>query len=346
MYKKQTKIFKRFFKHIVATTIGTYLEFSGPSILKKSLTIFIYHDVTNTPSEFSRMYNLYVNPNVFDYQIGYIKKTFNVITPKSLIDGNIPPNAALITFDDGLKNVFTQAYSILKKHNVPAIVFLNMEPINEGTAFWAGLITYLCEKRSDFCNYLYANLTKDKIKTPLFLSCSRELVLSFLQDNNLDLNHEIKRFIGDFATPDDLNMVASENILFFGNHLYNHDVALLLSDTELIDSYRKNDTALSKYPNSCKLFAFPFGQQFTCFEKRQISLICQEGAKKVFSSHPIPNNDVSMYYLHRIELTNFNNTSQKIWYQIFYKNMRTTVNKLIKPVNQKQLVDKEVSYNQ
>ena len=45
---------------------------------KNRLTIFCYHDVSNNPSEFSHSHDLNVPPSIFEYQIGYINKKFNV----------------------------------------------------------------------------------------------------------------------------------------------------------------------------------------------------------------------------------------------------------------------------
>ena len=64
----------------------------------------------------------------------YLAKWFNVISLKDLIewlDGrkNLPPFAALITFDDGYLDNYLSAYPILRQHNFPALIFLTTEHI-------------------------------------------------------------------------------------------------------------------------------------------------------------------------------------------------------------------------
>ena len=91
---------------------------------------------------------------------------------------------------------------------------------------------------------------------------------------------------------------------------------------ELLKSYFKNDEELKKYPNSRNMFAFPFGQPDSCFSNRQIELIIENGAKKVFSAYPVINSDISAPYLHRIPLDTHNNTKSRIWFNILRRSFK------------------------
>ena len=70
------------------------------------------------------------------------------------------------------------------------------------------------------------------------------------------------------------------------------------------------------------MFAFPFGQPGTCFSERQIELLIENGAKKVFSSYPVLNSDVTTQYLHRIPLHSLINTNSRIWFKILWKSLK------------------------
>ena len=146
----------RFLKSIAKSLVGGLFRPSGSYFTKNRLTIFCYHDVSENPSEFSDKHNLNVPPNIFEYQINFIKKNFNVISPDELLDDRIPEYAALITFDDGYKSYFTSAIPILKKYNLPSLIFLNMAPV-KGEVFLSGLVTYLCDKSSEFSDYVISN---------------------------------------------------------------------------------------------------------------------------------------------------------------------------------------------
>ena len=293
----------------------------GNYFTKNRLTIFCYHDISDNPSKFSYKHNLNVPPNIFDYQVDFINRNFNVISPDDLLANKIPKHAALITFDDGFKSYFEIAVPILEKYNLPSIIFLNMAPI-KGEIFWAGLITYLSETSPDFSQHIATKIEVNLKEKPLFLYCSRKIVNFFLRTKNKTYKNEVNGYVGNFATENDLQSVSTNNLVYFGNHLYNHDVPLLLSDTELLESFSKNEDELRKYPNFRSLFAFPFGQPDTCFSKRQVKLLLNDGAKKVFSAYPIINSDVSSLYLHRIPMHSFNNTKARIWFNLLQRNFK------------------------
>ena len=182
-------------RQFIISLCGSYFNFVNDSLLKDSLTVFVYHDVSEHPSEFSHRYDLNVTPERFNYQIEFIKSKFNMISPDDLLSHRIPPRAALITFDDGFRSYFKNAIPILERHNVPSIIFLNMEPI-EGGMFWAGLITYLIEKKEDFKKYLNSSLLEGTSKKPLVLYSSRKIVNSYLGKTGKSFEKEVSVFVG------------------------------------------------------------------------------------------------------------------------------------------------------
>src|SRR5688572_15742742 len=101
------------------------------------------------PSEFHAGFNLNVPPAVFEDHARFIARNFNTIGPHELLSGDYDTPAALVTFDDGTRGIFEHALPILERHNIPAVVFLNMGPVT-GDIFWAGLVAYLCAQRPDF----------------------------------------------------------------------------------------------------------------------------------------------------------------------------------------------------
>lgn len=291
----------------------------------------MYHDISDEPSEFSESHGLNVPPTLFEYQIRFIKNQFNVISPDDLLESRIPPKAALITFDDGLRSFFTNAIPILEKHQVPCIIFLNLGPI-KGEVFWAGLITYLCEKRPDFVQYLNNQISPNSPNRPLFLSCSKEIVNSYLEQVGDNFGEQVSEFVGPFAKEEDMEEASQKDSIFYGNHLFNHYVLLLMSDDELMESFAKNIDELKKYPNYRNMFSLPFGQPGSCFSERQVDLLFKNGAKKIFRSSATINYDTTASYLDRIALTSYHNSSEKIWFGIFQRSFRNRfdfINKII-----------------
>lgn len=284
--------------------------------LDRALVVICYHDVSDAPSEFSRLYDLNVTPDVFDYQIRFMKKNFNIISPEDLIKGDIPRRAALITFDDGFKTYFTNAVPILTRYDVPSAIFLNMAPI-AGDVFWPGLVSYLYEKKPDFQDFLKRRgspvVPADKL---LFSSCTPDIVDEYVNTAGLP-DSQVKEFIGHFADEDDLSQASLNRLVFYGNHLYAHEAAINLSDQALWQSFSKNELLLKKYSNYCRAFSFPFGQPETYYLSGQVDFLLSQGVKAIFDSCGMINFEHKNCFS-RIPLTSFHSSALKMLFGIHH----------------------------
>jgi len=134
-----------------------------------------------------------------------------------------------------------------------------------------------------------------------------------------DMDEEVSNYVGRFATEKELAEASTNSFVYYGNHLFDHDVPLLLSDEELVSSYLRNREELKKYANYRDMFSFPFGQPGTCFSNKQADLLIKNGVKKVFSTSGKMNSDVGSTYLNRLSLSTSSVTKEKIWLKIFYQ---------------------------
>ncbi len=122
---------------------------AGRSLWAKSLTVVNYHRIDNPHRKDFDSFkpNVSATPDDFNEQMDYLVKWFNVISLKDLIewlDGrkNLPPFAALITFDDGYLDNYLSAYPILRQHNFPALIFLTTEHIGTDAPFYWDMAAY------------------------------------------------------------------------------------------------------------------------------------------------------------------------------------------------------------
>ncbi len=99
------------------------------------LTIVMYHYVRQLKhSMFPDIKGL--ETDLFKEQVAYIKKHYHVISAYELMDAIesgscLPPNALLLTFDDGYIDHFTEVFPVLKKEKLPGCFFPPVEPILE-----------------------------------------------------------------------------------------------------------------------------------------------------------------------------------------------------------------------
>jgi len=270
-------------------------------MMKDATVIFLYHEVSDTPSRFHKECDLNVNPQRFEKQIQAIKKNFNLLTPLQLLANDYKRPAALITFDDGASGYFENALPILQRHNCPSLIFLNMAPI-EGDIFYSGLITYLCNHSDSFKTFLEKH--HPNLPDPYTLHLVPKSVDNFLQSNNAqEILSQAQQYYGRFATPSHLNKCKDDRLVYFGNHLYRHHNCVNCTDEELIDLYDKNRKALSAYSNSIEFFSYPFGQKDLCYNEKTNTILNRLKAKAIFAAEA-DSFKPSGNFFHRLALNN------------------------------------------
>jgi peptidoglycan/xylan/chitin deacetylase (PgdA/CDA1 family) len=90
----------------------------------------IYYHKIDLPQPGSKVRGGYTPPARFARQMAYLKKHgFVFYTASELVEhfrerGEFPPNAVTVTFDDGWKDNYTNAFPILRRFQIKATVFL------------------------------------------------------------------------------------------------------------------------------------------------------------------------------------------------------------------------------
>ncbi|MCK9373825.1 MAG: poly-beta-1,6-N-acetyl-D-glucosamine N-deacetylase PgaB [Sulfuricurvum sp.] len=91
-------------------------------------TVLSYHEIADKSETLDTSYA--VSPSNFEQQIRWlIESGYHFITVDDIlkyrkIGKALPDKAVLITFDDGYRSVYTNAYPILKKYRIPAVIAL------------------------------------------------------------------------------------------------------------------------------------------------------------------------------------------------------------------------------
>jgi len=153
MYSSQTETEKlsgsSVKKKLINLAHTTGLIRAGRSIWAKSLTVLNYHRIDDPyRKDFDSFKpNVSATPDDFNHQMDYLAKWFNVISMRDVLqwlDGKkeLPPYAALITFDDGYLDNYTFAYPILRAHHFPGLIFLTTEHIGTDAAFYWDMAAY------------------------------------------------------------------------------------------------------------------------------------------------------------------------------------------------------------
>ena len=103
------------------------------------IPVLAYHKIDD-PTADIKLRGAFTSPKNFARQMSYLKKcNFEFYTASELIDfyrqhGTFPPRAITLTFDDGWKDNYTNAFPIMKKLGIRATIFLVPSCIGEMSA--------------------------------------------------------------------------------------------------------------------------------------------------------------------------------------------------------------------
>jgi peptidoglycan/xylan/chitin deacetylase (PgdA/CDA1 family) len=109
-------------KKILKETVFLFINWFNPAVKNKA-SVLMYHSIGYEGAFFS------VRPEIFEEQIKYIKENgYKVVKISTFFDllktGADLSKILAITFDDGYKDNFLNAFPVLQKYNIPVSIFL------------------------------------------------------------------------------------------------------------------------------------------------------------------------------------------------------------------------------
>lgn len=231
---------------------------------------------------------------------------------------SLPAKAAVITFDDGLKEQFELAWPILQKKGIPAILYVNSSPVespsvtvthkihlirsvtapNRLIEVLSGLLK---EKRivlklpdPALARSVYIYDTEDAARLKYFLNYTlnneqQKLIVnqcfSQLGFNEEQINKDL------YMDKEMITKLAKAGSL--GSHGHSHRPLGLLEKEEALDDFTKSIDKLEEWTgSSIKTFSYPFGFFEAC-SKEVADLACKRGLKFAFTTERAANMDLN-----------------------------------------------------
>ena len=243
-----------------------------------------------------------MNTATFEKQLEYMKSHYSVIGAQQLYDllqekNRFPKKAAMITFDDGYKDNFKNAYPILKKHGIPATMFLTSGPIDRREPFW-------WEEIGCVASRIFAETKKKEIVVDASgrITCRPDgipdLVEQLKDVPNAVRKNMVAKLIDEYSievppslveeqvlTWDEAREMA-EGGIHFGAHTVDHPILAKLAIEEACNQIRESRDCVRKHlGEEVFSFAYPNGkredynQEITAYLKRT-------GFKAAFTTIP------------------------------------------------------------
>ncbi len=115
-----------------------------------TLLVLCYHRITEGVSAggfCDDRYFITLPKGVFSSQIRWLTRHYRVVGLDEVLSGRpLPPRAALITFDDGFRDVAETAFPVLSSFGLPATVFLIGSVIRENKIPWITRLHWLLDR--------------------------------------------------------------------------------------------------------------------------------------------------------------------------------------------------------
>lgn len=252
------------------------LEF--PFIKKRrsgNIQILIYHRVNDDNDPFFPGLPI----NVFRAQMEYLASKFNIVSledaTERLQKENVPENAVVITFDDGYRDNYTNAFPILKDLRIPATIFLATDAIDSRRVLWHDRVfAAFRESRVNVLKGFGSKSEEYRLGTVEEKLWAQGEALNFIrQHDEQERLLLIDLLIEKLKVPDRKEspglMLSWEEVremrndgLCFGSHTISHPVLSKLSPERSREEVEKSKQIIEERLGTCiQTFAYPNGKE-------------------------------------------------------------------------------------
>ncbi|MFH1387042.1 MAG: polysaccharide deacetylase family protein [bacterium] len=129
------------FQKIISGVLYPFCVLLGYIPKDQAITVLMYHKVSSAPPESTEVRYDNVFPGQFADQLKYLHENgYNVVSLDNYLswhsgEKKLPRKSVVITFDDGYKSVYLNAFPILRRYGFPAAIFLTVSGIGENKIF-------------------------------------------------------------------------------------------------------------------------------------------------------------------------------------------------------------------
>jgi peptidoglycan/xylan/chitin deacetylase (PgdA/CDA1 family) len=271
---------------------------------ERRLTILMFHRVTPVPDE---LFPGEVHRESFDLICNWVSHWFSVLpldeAVRRIYDGDLPPRALAITFDDGYADNHDVALPILQRHGLNATFFVATGFLDGGRMWNDTLVESIRRAKVDSLDlrgeFLLANnpgvlslrTTEERRSALQKLIASTKYLAPSARQAQVDRIAEMT----DADLPRDL-MMSSDQVarlhqagMRIGAHTISHPILRGLSDDLAREEICGSRERLAQITGgSIDLFAYPNGKPGSDYGSRDAELVRQLGFLAAFSTSPGP----------------------------------------------------------
>jgi len=305
--------------------------------LFKNQNIFPYYHLVrdNKVDHIEHLYP-FKNCSQFKNDISILTSNYKTINPKDLLENDFNNNGFLFSFDDGLQEIYTVIYPILKRKKISAVFFINPNYVDNNEGLYKHYISIIIEhlKRNNFkknlldeigkiFSFSYNSISDFKNKFKAIKFGERKKIDEVLIFLNIDIKDYLKTKT-PYITKEQIQEMIDDGF-YFGGHTMTHPPLNELSHeeqkTEIINSisWLKNNFGIDY-----SFFSFPFSDK-TVSEKLFNELFEYDSNMIVFGNSGIKK-DIDRRIIQRFSLENPSKQTEK---RIVTENLYKYFNKIL-----------------
>ena len=281
--------------------------------LHKKAVILMYHRVL-TDEEYSRsffMNGIAVRSRTFEKQMNFLTRNFHILSPEELLfhirkGTPFESKSCMVTFDDGWKDNFKNAFPTLIENKIPALIFLSTGFVDSRRRFWQErLIESLCSlrcqsgrdpgkiaetlptmKSEGIAKVIYSDEAAFQEEVLLFTASQKKEKTSRIEEMISLLNQNIEpQKDGNpkdetFLNWQEIGVMAKDGIRF-GSHGVNHQILPQIEKEEVEKEASESKELLeSKLGKEVWAFSYPNGD----YNEEALSAVRKCGYQAAFTT--------------------------------------------------------------
>jgi len=276
---------------------------------RNKLLVLLYHGVSEGLENESIVRDYrekHISKVVFEKQVRYLRKHFNVITLQKAFDylktDSLPLRSVVITFDDGYLDNYTKAFPILTLFGASATIFPVTDFVNKKDFLWVDVLEYIIDTTTAASvelningenHTLFFKTIEDKKRSDAWLRDRLKHIPDRKRHNILDelinrtaVEKDSMKGIQLYASFNwDQMREMSEAGIEFGGHTITHPILSRVEPKELEkevgESKNEMEVELGKAIN---FFAYPNGQS-SDYNEQVIESVKKAGFKAALTTN-------------------------------------------------------------
>lgn len=300
-----------------------------PAAIKKSngIRVIVFHGITeNNPHKFNARF---ITKTHLETLITLLKKYCHLISYADFVTNKLAPSKlnVLISFDDGYKNNFEEAYPLLLKHNVPAVFFVTCCHLNKlpylfndvlDIAPYNGKNKIVINNQNYFktkihSNFRYVNAYNEQLAKKYHFANleTRNSVIDqlFAQDVS-NTYKEHARFL-ELMTEHMLITLSKHQLFTIGAHGKNHLSFTTMNTTALEEEINDSVNYLKKITGKEAIpLAFPYGE----YNQAALNICLKNNIKNIFGTEHLHDKNHKQFITERMQSNPFISPIRQLYY--------------------------------